>query len=182
MRHCAGLAGWQAAVGSRFCCSWKRVAGGRCGPGPAPNGVSASRSRLSRPRPASVCARPPPCPFVSDAVLWRFWQLLSCSCDVFVSELWCIPMKMWSDFQVSAQFRTAYGPCGLPGFTDKFDLCFSNLNLNLIFSASILFGCERTVGNSKSCQRSMVLHSNISLKCCLLQCTLFQNFERFWVY
>lgn len=32
---------------------------------------------------------------------WRslLWQL-SWSCYVLVSELWCIPMKMWSDFQV----------------------------------------------------------------------------------
>lgn len=51
---------------------------------------------------ASVCARPPPCSLVSVTPCCDIFD--SCyreSCDVFVSELWCIPMKMWSDFQVS---------------------------------------------------------------------------------
>lgn len=95
-------------VRSRFCCP---SAGG-----PPPhqhNDVTACPAPRARRRLASrcatldssVCARPPHIAFVSDAVLVTLWQLLSWSCDVFVSELWCIPMKMWSDFQVRSKSK-----------------------------------------------------------------------------
>lgn len=98
----------------------------RAVPSTKPRAKRRKRQPAEPPR-ASVCARPPRCPFVSDAVLWHFWQLLSWSWHVFVSELWCIPMKMWSDFQVSTflyQFTlTRAVICASYGNNSGFILC-----------------------------------------------------------